>query len=441
MVWLIILVLLKSLLWTAVVPIFQAPDEQAHFAQLQYMVENRTLELGYLNLSQEIAVSEGLLGTRRDAFGNNKYTYHPEYKPSGNFQAEINNQPKASRTIYVDREAAGYPPLYYLLATPFYQVVYSRGLIDRLLAVRLLSLVCYFLLVVTAYKTGKIIWSGKLLPVSLAILTAFQPMVSFVASGFHPDNLLNLIYSVFLLVCLLILKNGLKRKYILALAALTIAGLATKPLMYYSLPLAAAVIVYKKFPIRYWLPLVILLLLGPVIYFVGRISVPFLPQIGGSGGVGFIEYLRFRVPKMVFEVWPWYWGVFRWLSLTLPPLVLKIVTRLAALAIIGLAVKMFLIIKKRKFGFEEKALFFLLISCASYIVYLLVLDWRFMQSTGFSLGIQGRYLLPNITAQMALLLVGWITLFGRFKKVGAVILSLAMIVLNVVALITVAQSY
>mgnify|MGYP001582937575 CR=1 FL=1 len=66
----VLLLILKSLLWVMVVPIFQTPDEQAHFTQLSFMVENKTLLVQTSkNLSLEIAVTEALLGTRRDDQG------------------------------------------------------------------------------------------------------------------------------------------------------------------------------------------------------------------------------------------------------------------------------------------------------------------------------------------------------------------------------------
>src|SRR5574340_201516 len=97
-------VLVKQLAWVVTVPVFQTPDEQAHFAQLQWYAEKRSLAIDYKNLSLEVATAEELLGTRRDISGNNKYTYHPEYKNG----TPIPLMPQSTRTVYVDREAAGY---------------------------------------------------------------------------------------------------------------------------------------------------------------------------------------------------------------------------------------------------------------------------------------------------------------------------------------------
>ncbi len=53
-----------------------------------------------------------------------------------------------------------------------------------------------------------------------------------------------------------------------------------------------------------------------------------------------------------------------------------------------------------------------------------------MQDLGYSQGLQGRYLFPNIVPAMFLLFVGMMT---WHKKLG-IILALGMVVLNVIAL-------
>ena len=61
------------------IPIWQYPDEQAHFAQVQNVAELGKVPMVGNDTSYEIALSEKILGTERNGFGNNKYTYHPEY--------------------------------------------------------------------------------------------------------------------------------------------------------------------------------------------------------------------------------------------------------------------------------------------------------------------------------------------------------------------------
>lgn len=428
MIWLIgVLIFLKGFLWWQVVPVFQTPDEQAHFAQLQWYAENKSLKInGEKNLSLEIATAEELLGTRRDEFGNNKYTYRPEYKNN----AVIPKMPLGTRTVYVDREAAGYPPLYYVLALPFYNLVYDNNLADRVMSARLISVILGLGLAVIAYKIGRIVWEDKTLALILAVLVSFQPMISFVAAGLHPDNLLNFLYSIGILVLLLILKNGVKFKYLIFLAAIIFLGLQTKILMIFFLPIATAVVFH-----RFW-PLALAILAFPAVAFLLLLPLPYMPHPTISSplwNMGLIQYLQFRIPKMAFEMWPWYWGVFKWLGVTLPPLAMKIITRVAIFAGVGLIIKLF----KREKSLEFKFIILSFLSLISYVLYLVLWDWRLMQNLGYSQGLQGRYLFPNIIPAICLLLVG----IKLWHKKLVIPLVLGMIILNMIALYTVHVSY
>ncbi len=445
----------KSLIWWLVVPPWQAPDEQAHFVQLQWYAEKKTLQIAELNLSREVALSEELLGTKRDNFGNNKYTYHPDYKIAyaknfnGINEGLINSQPLSARTAYVGREAAGYPPLYYQLALPLYNLFYKNGLMDRLFAVRLLSLISHLLLAFVAFLVGREIWGKGLAAIALAVMVAFQPMVSFLAAGFHPDNLLNLLYSLGILVCLRIIKNGLKPSYLAVLALVIFLGMETKILMVFFLPVAGAVIIFSRFRGKLAGGMLAAgLLLLPLAAFILQWPIPYMPVVTAASplrSLGITKYLRFRVPKMVFEMWPWYWGVFKWLGVTLPPLIMKIITRVAALAGLGIFIYFVKVIRSKKISFETRALGFFLISSVSYILYLFFWDWRLMQSTGFSQGLQGRYLFSNIIPAMAVILIGLKSLIPpRFifaENLLIYLLMFGMIALNFIALGTVARSY
>lgn len=438
MVWLIILVLAKSLVWTTIAPIFQTPDEQAHFVQLQWYVEKKVLKIDpQKNLSVEVATVEDLLGTRRDLQGNNKFTYHPEYKTPS--QIVIPDFPLKDRITYVGNEAALYPPIYYLLSVPFYDVAYNQNIVSRIMAARVLPIILSLLLAGVAYKIGIVVWKEKLFAGVLAILVSFQPMISFVAAGVHPDNLLNLLYSGEILISLLLLKDGIRLKYLVALAILFFLGLETKILMVFFLPVAVAIASYAYFRgNRVGMLVAFLVLISPVAAFIWQWPIPDMPIVTSHSplaGMNFIDYMRFRGPKIVFEIWPWYWGVFKWLGVTLPPMVMKIITRVAILAGVGLVLRLW-----RKRDFEWKALVFFIISSASYLLYLVLWDWRVMQAMGYSQGLQGRYLFTNIVPQMALFLAG-LTVIKRFSKPTAILLALGIITLNLVALWTVYTIY
>src|SRR3990167_1557029 len=80
-IWILffLILIVKQLAWIAFIPLWQFPDEQAHFAQVQNLVEasSKTGE-ERATTSREIYESEVILGTDRNDLGNNNYTYHPE---------------------------------------------------------------------------------------------------------------------------------------------------------------------------------------------------------------------------------------------------------------------------------------------------------------------------------------------------------------------------
>lgn len=419
---------------------WQAPDEQSHFAELNYIVEkNDWVGRGTKDLSREILVSEEFLGTKRDASGNNKFTYRPEYKiaytrtQTGKYENLINNQSVDSRRAMVGTESAGYPPLYYLLSVPVYNAVYQSGIINRLFTVRLVSVVLNILLVLVTYYIGLAIWGKKSMALTLGLMVGFQPMVSFVAAGFHPDNLLNLIAATAILVTLLILKKGVSLGRLSALGILCFLGVETKQFMVFLIPSLAAIVVYKVF--RNNLIASGLVLLAPLAAFIFQWPIPNMPAVSLVSPLGkmtFLEYLHFRLPKTVFEIWPWFWGVFKWLGVTLPPLVLKVITRAAVLAGLGLGLKIFL-------SRERKIIFVLGLFPVTYYLYMILWDWRLMQSMGYSLGLQGRYFFPVVVPIMAIFIFGLVP--RRFTNIVLASLIAGMIVLNVAALSTVVKSY
>ena len=76
---LILVTFFNAILFSMLTPIWHGPDEQAHFGQVQNIAETgRVHKQDLNNLSQEIFISEQLLGIERDERGNNKFTHRPE---------------------------------------------------------------------------------------------------------------------------------------------------------------------------------------------------------------------------------------------------------------------------------------------------------------------------------------------------------------------------
>lgn len=160
---LLILAFCKNIVWSLFIPLWQFPDEQAHFNHIAFNVEKPNLiNLGEgLDLNQEIAISEQLLGTYRDEQGNNSFTYHPEYNlaysnsQQGIYEKQIKNLSLETRFNLVGRESAYYPEIYYNLSGLIYKLFYWQDLFIRVFAVRIFWLFTHLLMIWLAYLIGK----------------------------------------------------------------------------------------------------------------------------------------------------------------------------------------------------------------------------------------------------------------------------------------------
>ncbi len=198
--WLSFLFVIKQLIWIAFIPPWQFPDEQAHFAQVQNFAERRSVaDFSGPNTSREIVESEILLGTKRDGFGNNLFTYHPEYKlpltetKANDIEKYIRELPRSFRQERVIYEATVYPPIYYVLATIPYYFMYEQDLLSRIFVVRLINLPIFIITLYFVYKSGKLLFAqAPFLLTVLIFFFGFHPMFSFVSAGTTRDNLYNL---------------------------------------------------------------------------------------------------------------------------------------------------------------------------------------------------------------------------------------------------------
>lgn len=459
----------NALSWIILIPIWQYPDEQAHFAQVQNLAE-----LGYLpkktnDTSYEIALSEQILGTQRDGFGNNKFTYHPEYKIEysdsihGLLETTITDLDKSSRIQFVKRESTFNPPLYYFLGSIFYRMAYAGNLFNRVYSVRIMSLLIFMGSVFLSFKIGQLIFENEaLLPMTLVSFVAFKPMLVFASTGVLPDTLTNFLFTTVLFFCLKIIKAGFETRTIILLVLTVLFGVLTRQQFLISVFIILTSTLYqafKKFSDLRWIfaSIVIFLVL---FYFSNTIliSTPFfthlrVPEIFDAGFLGlrslslttFIGYFGWALRHTFSEVWPWYWGVYRWLSFTLPPIYYQIINRLVIISLIGLAIKIFLIVKNREIQKQDIYISFLVMASLVYFLILTVWDYLFWLKNGFSFGIQGRYFFPLVVAHMTILLVGlkevFLIIFKKYAKLAILALPVLMIIFNNLSLFHLAASY
>lgn len=459
---LLIVVFFKGLVWSTLVPLWQFPDEQAHLAQVNYYVESKELTYSYgkLDTSNEIYLSEKALGTDRDYRGNNRYTFHPdfniEYTDSldGLFENQIRDLSKDSRKKMVIRESTFYPPLYYSMAVFPYKFFYADSLFERVFAVRLLSVILLLLTVWLAGKLFRLFFRDDNLAFSATTLVAFHPMLTFVGSGVNSDNLFNLLCTAALYLGLYIVRVGLSARIIFLSLALIYLGVQTKPQGYLFPVILLFPLIFAFVTMEKRKKIAAIFAMVGLLYFArekiqafisGSQYLPDIPhhREQAYASVSLPQYIFITIQHTIREVLPWYWGVFKWLGVVLPKTANKVINRALFISGIGLVVYVITVLRKRRMNTNVVSFLFLLYSTLLYFGALTMFDFLFFRYHGFSVGIQGRYFFPMISAHLGLMLLGITAFFPKisWKHKVAKLCAFGMVALNIIAIHTVLSSY
>lgn len=436
----IFLIIIKSFIWSLFIPLWHTPDEQAHFGHVAYLAEGGQLPMGRTNdLTQEIAISEQLLGTYRNKYGNNSFTYKPEYRLEytntllGQYEQEIKTLPVSTRKEFKDPESAYYPHFFYRVSGLIYKIFYSSDLFIRVFSIRLFWLFTHVILVWLAWKIGQLIFpKSRFSALSVAILTGFQPMLTFVSSGVTSDNLHNLLFTAIIYFSLK-LNRKITWKDLLGLAVVMSLGYVNKPQFLIAFAIVIPVL------LKCWRWLLGLIIAGAIgLFLFGKL--PYLEIRTNLVRPDYTlwQHLIYTANHTFREVLPWYWGVFRWLSLTLPRWINQIMMRILLLAGIGLVIKFF----KRKF---EPGFWIITWSTLVYFLALFFWDFQQVRNAGFPFGIQGRYYFPVIVSHLVLLIIGLKEVFNlilpKITNYLLLITNFWFIVLNWIAFYWLTASY
>lgn len=448
----------NGLLWITVIPVWQYPDEQSHFAQVQNVAENLLPKVeNKYNTSREVVQTENFLGTNRDSSGNNKYTYHPEYKQQysnnlyGPEEKNIRSMTVDDRKNLVKWEATENPPAYYSLAGFFYRLDYNGSIFERVYAIRLLSLLLFMVNVFVCYKISLLIFAREQTPsIMLTALFAFMPMLVFASTGILPDPLTNVLFAIMIYLSLKILDKDFRIKHFLILIFVFLIGIYTRQQFLISSSFIVIVLLIKivksgihKNPLK--LAAIFLLIFVPWYFLrskvveIGSVNLLFLTSSD------FYTYSWWTIRHTYEQTLPWYWGVYKWLSYTLPHIYYEVINRVLLTSVIGVILKLVSSAKKGEIFTRELQLVFLIIISGVYFFFFALGDYFFAKQYGYTFGIQGRYYFPLIIAHLAIISTGILylstLLFKSYAKYVVLVVVLMMIVFNDLSLFHVALSY
>jgi 4-amino-4-deoxy-L-arabinose transferase-like glycosyltransferase len=226
--WLCALVAgLSALTWSLITPPFHVPDEVSHFAYAQYLAETGELprendDLSYSQEQQTVLHLTDFYLVVGESRGRPPWTQAqdralddaPAGDPvsTGNAQSATNN-----------------PPLYYLLQAVPYHLAGSLDLPDRLMFMRLLSVLmaavtalATFLFVREALPSTPWAWTAG------GLVAAFQPLFGFISSGVQNDAMLYMSSALLFLALARAFRHGLTSRRGAAIGAAASLGLLSK---------------------------------------------------------------------------------------------------------------------------------------------------------------------------------------------------------------------
>jgi 4-amino-4-deoxy-L-arabinose transferase-like glycosyltransferase len=413
--------------WMVVVPAFQAPDENGHFAYVQSLAERGQVprSTGPPTLSTELtgaAAAGNLLQTQQQP------ATKPEWSKEAyeRYRASAKREGEAARRDGGSTPAAVNPPLYYLWEMPGYWIASGGDLFARVTAMRLWSLP--FLLITVAATwllAGTVFGPRRDLQLAAAAIPALLPMFTFISAAISPDGLTCALWSVaFLLGARVLLRQGNVADVAGLLGAFGLA-MATKTV---SVALAPAVLwvlgawLWRNRTRRRLVAAVIvsgvLLLVGAVGTWIvvaresDRSAAPQLTQAASLDDFhpdAFASYVwQFYLPRLPFQTgypelddWPprayefWVeksWGAFGWLEVRWPAAVYW------PLGLAGLTVALAALfaVWRRRANVSQALLAFFALATVCLLVGLHLSEYAVLRDSHALIN-QGRYLFPLIS--------------------------------------------
>ncbi|HID62080.1 MAG TPA: DUF2142 domain-containing protein, partial [Anaerolineae bacterium] len=226
LVLLLALSFIRGILYSAVIPPWQAPDEPDHFQYAALLVRYHRFPI-----KQDVAADEWLQ--------TQVYASMQEFC----FWARRAHTlaPAALEEEY--RAAVGHPPLYYLLGAFLLAPFSHCDLITQLHILRLGSVLLGTLTVLVAYLAARALFpEDASWQLAVPAFVAFLPMHTFITSSVNNDSLAELLASLVIYSLLKIPKDSFSWRRVVGVACLLLLGVLTKRTTTFAIPLAALTI-------------------------------------------------------------------------------------------------------------------------------------------------------------------------------------------------------
>ncbi|MFQ5454998.1 MAG: glycosyltransferase family 39 protein [Nitrospirota bacterium] len=485
-----IIFIIKGILWTIAVPLWQSPDEFGHFGYIQYVGERGKLPiLGKTMISKEVVSSFAYLDTARIMFNPDQKQRLQKNRYIGEFEDEIAGLKNVRRE---DSDILNYmamhPPLYYFILSIIYRMFRSFDLISLAFLLRLFSIITGAVTVIISYHITKEIFpdesSSFLLLTPLII--SFHPQFTFISSVISNDNLVILLFSLYILFIIRGIKNGISYSLSIILGIILGLGMLTKISFIIGFPIYILflLLIYKITPSPCPLPLTLTLspegrgkgegervrvrgtnnarfiitngmitlavsfcLTAPLILFnlfhngvLLLNNTTYLLSLGNTSVTRNILttelFMKFAKKFFFYKMPDTYIGLFGNIDTRMPDIFYISFKFLLIASIIGVVYYLYICFYKKESEHPlNYSIWFLIIPVIGTIGMFFIIDLMFLLRYNFP-SIQGRHLFIIIIPQVLLMIVGLIKIFPeRYRPYPAYIFSIYFILMNIVSLL------
>lgn len=228
--------------WGLLTPAFHVPDETAHFAYVQGMVETGELPQllpgrGEGSPKQKAVLLEGL--RFYDVIGDT--TSKPPFTAAEEAVLRAAEDRPLSRKSFDASTASANPPLYYLAQAPFYAVFRGGSILTELLVMRMVSaLLCGLTALFIFLFLRELLPRHPVAAAAGALVCGFQPVFGFIGSGVNADSGLFAACAALFWASAVVLRRGLTVRRGAVLGATLAVGLLIKPLFVGLIPAGLA---------------------------------------------------------------------------------------------------------------------------------------------------------------------------------------------------------
>ena len=380
-----------GLLYAFTTPLWQAPDEPSHFGYIEYIDSGRGLP-SPLEAKVPVAAQAKARAVMKWPRVSEPLPDSPRVLPAEEF---------AYRDLMY---TANHPPLYYLAARPFAKVgavVGETRLSGLAYGARVFSAILIGLTVSLAFFSARLVRLSRANALLVASLVLLQPQYLFIGSSINNDGLTIFLWSAFVYLMLLEIRQPSYGRQLLIGATLGL-GLLTKITFFLALPLTVAGFLLahpgdRNQALRRAGAAVLLAFFISGWWFIGNIFRYGSPWyiIGGTGlgPATFAEF--FTASKFYHWLFKSYWGYFGWMEKQLPRSLYAVMLVMSVFAALGAALSAI----KTKDAVFRRSLGFLALSALT--LFAGAIWFRIVAQTG-----QGRYLFPSIIPFTILLWIG-----------------------------------